>query len=153
MRKLFAVPAAMSLALLPMAALAQAPEGQVDVADTGDTAWILISAALVLLMTMPGLSLFYGGLVRAKNFLSVMLQCGAVAAIASLLWIITGYTLAFGDVSNGVLGAGIDLWQMFDPQTHDTLVVFGESKPPAPAIVPPSWTRSTPPGQPDGGAR
>jgi len=74
--------------------------------DTGDTAWILTSSALVLLMTMPGLALFYGGLVRAKNFLSVLVQVGAIAAIASTLWIIAGYTLAFGDVTNGWIGAG-----------------------------------------------
>lgn len=49
---------------------------------------------------------------------------------------------------DGVLGAGIDLWEMFDPQTHDTLVVFGESKPLPPAIVPPEWTRAKTDGQP-----
>ena len=74
--------------------------------DSGDGAWILISSALVLLMTMPGLSLFYGGLVRAKNGLSVMVQVGAIAAVASLLWVVCGYTMAFGTVSNGWLGGG-----------------------------------------------
>jgi len=74
--------------------------------DSGDGAWILISSALVLLMTMPGLSLFYGGLVRAKNALSVMVQVGAIAAVASLLWVVCGYTMAFGTVSNGWLGGG-----------------------------------------------
>ena len=64
------------LALLaPVAAHAQ--DGLADVADSGDTAWILVSSAFVLLMTMPGLTLFYGGLVRAKNFLAVCLQVGA----------------------------------------------------------------------------
>ena len=57
-------------------------------------------------MTLPGLGLFYGGLVRAKNVLSVLLQIGAVAAVASLLWIVVGYTLAFGTASNGWLGSG-----------------------------------------------
>jgi Amt family ammonium transporter len=79
--------------------------------DTGDTAWILTSSALVLLMTMPGLALFYGGLVRAKNFLSVLVQVGAIAAIASTLWIIAGYTLAFGDVTNGWICAG-NAWML-----------------------------------------
>jgi len=111
MRRLLAIAGTMSIALLPAAALAQ--EGQVDVADSGDTAWILISSALVLMMTMPGLSLFYGGLVRAKNFLSVMVQCGAVAAAASLVWIVTGYTLAFGAVTGGWLGAG-NAWMLID---------------------------------------
>lgn len=81
--------------------------------DSGDTAWILVSAALVLLMALPGLGLFYGGLVRAKNFLSVMLQVAAVAGIASLLWIVVGYTLAFGAVSNGWIGAG-NAWMLID---------------------------------------
>ncbi len=79
-----------------------------DVANTGDTAWILTSTALVLLMTLPGLALFYGGLVRSKNFLSVLVQCMAIAAIASVLWVVVGYTLAFGTVTNGILGNGIN---------------------------------------------
>ncbi len=64
--------------------------------DSGDTAWILAASALVLLMTLPGLALFYGGLVRARNLVSVVLQCAGIAAIASLGWIAVGYTLAFG---------------------------------------------------------
>ena len=107
---------ALALAL-PTFAHAQGPEGAMDVADSGDTAWILTSSALVILMTLPGLSLFYGGLVRAKNFLSVMLQCGAVAAVASLLWIVVGYTLAFGQAGTsplgGWLGAG-NAWMLID---------------------------------------
>lgn len=91
-------------ATLPAAAFAQDPYAAVS--DSGDTAWILVSAALVMLMALPGLGLFYGGLVRAKNFLSVFIQCGAIAASASLLWIMVGYTLAFGEVSNGWLGGG-----------------------------------------------
>lgn len=102
MRKLTAAGLAAGLALLPVVAHAQ--EAAVDAADTGDTAWILISAALVLMMTMPGLTLFYGGLVRAKNFLSVLVQVGAIAAVASLLWVMVGYSMAFGPVSNGWLG-------------------------------------------------
>jgi len=85
-------------------ALAQAPV--VPISDTGDTGWILAASALVLLMTLPGIALFYGGLVRAKNLLSVVLQCAAVAAIASLIWVLVGYTLAFGTVSDGWIGGG-----------------------------------------------
>lgn len=97
----------LALAALPAAAHAQTnPEALADVADTGDTAWILVSSALVMLMAAPGLTLFYGGLLRAKNFLSVMVQCGAIVAVASLLWIFVGYTLAFGPVTNGWIGAG-----------------------------------------------
>ena len=95
---------AAALAVLPSAAWAQGPD--MATSDSGDTAWILVSAALVLLMALPGLGLFYGGLVRAKNFLSVLLQVAAVAGIASLLWIFIGYTLAFGPVGNGWLGGG-----------------------------------------------
>jgi len=98
--------AGLALAGVPAAAFGQDPYAAAG--DSGDTAWILASSALVLLMTLPGLALFYGGLVRAKNLLSVALQCGAVAAAASMLWIIVGYTLAFGPVSNGWLG-GLDL--------------------------------------------
>ena len=93
-------------AVLPAAAMAQDP-AMVAVSDSGDTAWILTASALVLLMTLPGLGLFYGGLVRSKNFLSVLLQCGAVAAVASILWVVVGYTLAFGQVTNGWLGGGM----------------------------------------------
>ena len=65
--------------------------------DTGSTAWILTSTALVLFMTLPGLALFYGGLVRSKNVLSVLMQCFAIAGLASILWLIAGYSLAFGE--------------------------------------------------------
>lgn len=85
--------------------VAHAQDGAVDAADSGDTAWILVSSAFVLLMAAPGLTLFYGGLVRARNFLSVMIQCGAIVAVASLLWIAVGYSLAFGPVTNGWLGS------------------------------------------------
>jgi Amt family ammonium transporter len=97
--------AALALLALPAAAHAQGVDTAAR-ADSGDTAWVMAASALVLLMTLPGLGLFYGGLVRAKNFLSVLLQIGAVAALASLLWIFVGYTMAFGDVTNGWLGNG-----------------------------------------------
>ena len=111
MRKHLATGLAALAASMP--AIAHAQEGAIDAADSGDTAWILISSALVLLMTMPGLTLFYGGLLRAKNFLSVMVQVGAIAALGSLLWIIAGYTMAFGTVTNGWLGAG-NAWMLID---------------------------------------
>ena len=62
-----------------------------------DTAWILTSTALVLFMTLPGLALFYGGLVRAQNVLSVMMHCFAICCVASVLWLVIGYSLAFGE--------------------------------------------------------
>lgn len=66
-------------------------------ADSGNTAWILTSTALVLFMTLPGLALFYGGLVQAKNVISVFMQCMAIACLMSILWIVVGYSIAFGD--------------------------------------------------------
>ncbi len=74
--------------------------------DTGDTAWILTSTALVLFMTIPGLSLFYAGLVRSKNVLSVLMQCFSITCLVSLLWLVFGYSLAFSDggVLNNWLG-------------------------------------------------
>jgi Amt family ammonium transporter len=66
-------------------------------ADTGSTAWVLSATALVLFMTLPGLALFYGGLVRARNVLSVLMHCVTIACVASLLWAVAGYSLAFGE--------------------------------------------------------
>ena len=76
--------------------------------DTGDTAWMLTSSLLVLFMTIPGLSLFYAGLVRAKNVLSVMMQCFAITCMVTVLWTVYGYGLAFGDGGslNSVIGSG-----------------------------------------------
>ena len=78
------------LLMLPTSAFA-------DELNSGDTSWILTSTALVLLMTLPGLALFYGGLVRSKNVLSVLMHCIAVACLMSVLWVIAGYSIAFGD--------------------------------------------------------
>lgn len=68
-----------------------------DQVDSGDTAWIMASTALVLFMTLPGLSLFYGGLVRARNVLSVLMQCFSIAGVATVVWLVLGYSLAFGE--------------------------------------------------------
>ncbi len=83
--------ATMLVYLLPSAAWAE------SALDTGDTAWILTSTALVLFMTIPGLSLFYAGLVRSKNVLSVLMQCFSITCLISLLWLVFGYSLAFSD--------------------------------------------------------
>ncbi|GFE66889.1 ammonium transporter [Litoreibacter roseus] len=72
-----------------------------------DTAWIIVATALVLLMTLPGLALFYGGLVRARNVLSVFMHCYAIACLMSLLWLIAGYSIAFGSGTSGYWG-GLD---------------------------------------------
>ena len=80
------------LAGAPLCALAQTPA-----VSGADTAWVLTSTALVLLMTLPGLALFYGGLVRGKNALSILIQCFAITGVVSLLWVACGYSLAFTD--------------------------------------------------------
>ena len=102
------------LAFSPAAALAQdaaasAPAAVAAVAeaapaapapakiDTGDTAWMMVSAALVLMMTGPGLALFYSGLVRRKNVLATMMQSFILMAVVTVVWAIIGYTLAFGE--------------------------------------------------------
>jgi Amt family ammonium transporter len=76
-------------------ALAAAEEAAKPALNSGDTAWMLTSTALVLFMTIPGLSLFYAGMVRAKNVLSVMMQCFAITALVTVLWTVYGYSLAF----------------------------------------------------------
>lgn len=86
--------------------------GAVRAADElsgGDTAWILTSTALVLFMTLPGLALFYGGLVRANSVLSVLMHCFAICCVASVIWLVVGYSLAFGDGggANAIVG-GLD---------------------------------------------
>jgi Amt family ammonium transporter len=76
------------------------------VSDSGDTAWVLVASALVLLMTIPGLALFYGGLVRARNVLSVVMHCFAMVCTISLLWAIIGYSLVFGEGDPWLGGTG-----------------------------------------------
>lgn len=87
--------------IFPMAAAA-------NELNSGDTAWMLTSTALVLFMTLPGLALFYAGLVRAKNVLSILMQCFAIACISSIVWMIVGYSIAFGDGGslNHIIGMG-----------------------------------------------
>ncbi|WP_299298735.1 ammonium transporter [uncultured Tateyamaria sp.] len=72
-----------------------------------DTAWIIVATALVLMMTLPGLALFYGGLVRSRNVLSVFMHCYAVACLMSILWFVAGYSIAFGGGTSGFWG-GLD---------------------------------------------
>ena len=88
------------LGLLLLAALTAAPAVQAADAPTlnaANTAWMLTASVLVLFMTLPGLALFYGGLVRTKNVLSVLMQCFAITAMVSLVWVAFAYSLAFGD--------------------------------------------------------
>ncbi|WP_212512011.1 ammonium transporter [Acinetobacter seifertii] len=103
-------------AAAPAAAATPAAPAPTPKLDTGDTSWILVSTALVLLMTIPGLALFYGGMVRKKNVLSTMMFSLSAAILVSLIWVIAGYSLAFsgtgayfGDLSKAMLnGVGFN---------------------------------------------
>ncbi|HKU47281.1 MAG TPA: ammonia channel protein, partial [Burkholderiales bacterium] len=94
----------------PLALAADAPK-----LDGANTAWMLVASALVLFMTLPGLALFYAGLVRAKNVLSVLMQCFAITCVVTLAWVAVGYSMAFGEPDPwwGGLGkaflAGVDV--------------------------------------------
>ena len=100
--------------------------------DSGDTAWILTSTALVLLMTLPGLSLFYAGLVRSKNAISVLMQCFAIACIVSVAWVVYGYSLAFtegnaffgGTSAFFLAGIGRDTLAPDTTMPHSLFVIF-----------------------------
>jgi ammonium transporter, Amt family len=102
---IYRVPAALGFLLCPLFAHAETagPAG----ANGGDTAWLITATALVLFMTIPGLALFYAGLVRAKNVLSVLMQCFAITCLVSLAWLAIGYPLTFGDGGdwNGFIGS------------------------------------------------
>jgi Amt family ammonium transporter len=87
---------ALALPVLLCAGAALAQDAEPPKLDSGNTAWLLTSSALVLMMTLPGLALFYAGLVRAKNTLSLFMQCLVSAGVVGVLWILIGYTLAFG---------------------------------------------------------
>ncbi|MFP6885327.1 MAG: ammonium transporter [Roseibacillus sp.] len=92
-----------ALAFLALIGTAAAEEEAPPVLDSGNTAWMITATVLVLFMTLPGLALFYGGLVRSKNVLSVLMHCFAIACLASILWVVYLYTLAFSD-GNAFLG-------------------------------------------------
>jgi len=104
-----------SVALLAVAHAAPALTAEAPKIDGANTAWMLTSAVLVLFMTLPGLALFYAGLVRTKNVLSVLMQCFSITCIVTLAWVFVGYSIAFGDANPwwGGLGkaflAGIDV--------------------------------------------
>src|SRR6476660_4931217 len=100
---LFCVAIALLVVQAPLALAAEPPK-----IDGANTAWMLTAAVLVLFMTLPGLALFYGGLVRTKNVLSVLMQCFAITCIVTLAWVIAGYSLAFGD--GGTLNAWYGGW-------------------------------------------
>ena len=116
------------LTILPFFSIGMFADGL----DSGDTAWILTSTALVLLMTLPGLSLFYAGLVRSKNAISVLMQCFAIACIVSVAWVVYGYSLAFtegnaffgGTSAFFLSGIGRDTLAPGTTMPHSLFVIF-----------------------------
>nr|WP_263965104.1 ammonium transporter [Roseomonas sp. SXEYE001]MCV4206129.1 ammonium transporter [Roseomonas sp. SXEYE001] len=121
--------AAAAMTMMAGPALAQDAEATVN---SGDTAWMLTSTALVLMMTIPGLALFYAGMVRKKNVLGTMMQSFSIAAIASIVWMVAGYSLAFGeggayvgDLSKVMLRGVAENWDKpFTLGTGDSAVAF-----------------------------
>lgn len=114
----FAQWGAIVLGLVPTLALAQDVNG-------ADTAWMMTATALVLFMTIPGLSLFYAGLVRTRNVLSVLMQCFAITCVASLVWLFLGYSLAFSE-GNGFIG-GLSNILFADIQENSVIGTIPES--------------------------
>lgn len=115
---------AVGLLLFMLASVAYAQEGEVSL-DGAGTVWIMVSTALVLFMTIPGLSLFYGGLVRTRNVLSMLMQCFSITCMVSILWIFGLYSLCFSDggAFNSIIG-GLDN-VMFEAMSRDTLSMSG----------------------------
>jgi len=111
----------------PVAAVSAPADVPAWVIDKGDTAWMLMSAALVLLMT-PGLAFFYGGLVRRKNILSVLMQCFMCMCIITILWVTVGFSIAFGDdVAGGFMGNPMQYFMMKDVPFDGPWMIVGKS--------------------------
>nr|AUN37051.1 ammonium transporter [uncultured bacterium] len=94
-----------SVSILAVIAIAPSAWAQTPAIDTGDTAWMIVASALVLFMMIPALAMFYGGLVRVKNVLSLFMQCFVITAIVSVIWLVYGYSAAF-DATGMAKGAG-----------------------------------------------
>ncbi len=124
-----AVTALTGLIATPVWAQATLQTGPMAEPNTGDTAWVLTASVLALLVTLPGLALFYAGRVRSKNMLSVLIQCGAIAASVSVLWVVIGYSLAFSADDKVWIGSAQNfmfnnMFAMRDGQTVGE-IVFG----------------------------
>jgi Amt family ammonium transporter len=130
-------PAALAWAQAPAGSAAipsaPAPSASGPRIDSGDTAWVLTSSALVLLMTAPGLALFYGGMVRQKNVLGTIMQSFIILALVSVQWVLWGYSLAFGPTRGGIVGSlewaglrgvGLDPGPYSDTIPHQAFMVF-----------------------------
>jgi Amt family ammonium transporter len=135
--------AALLAAAPAFAADAPAPP-KIPAVDTGDTAWMLASTALVLMMTVPGLALFYGGMVRKKNILAMLMQCFAITCIVTIVWTVAGYSLAFtngtgalapyvGDMSRFMLNG---IWDHISKGVDTGFILGAGSDGAAPQTVP-----------------
>ncbi len=134
----------LALSATPSLAASAAP-------DTGSTAWILTSSALVLFMTLPGLALFYGGLVHARNVLSVLMQCFAICCIVSVLWAVCGYSLFFDGDGAWLGGLGKAFLAHLDPVRPATVLpetVFALYQMTFAVITPRSSSAPSPSGSP-----
>ena len=116
--------------LFSLISLAPSEAFAADKLSGGDTAWIITATALVLFMTMPGLALFYGGLVRSKNVLSVLMQCFTICCMASIVWLVVGYSIAFGGGNawwgglSKVFLAGVSTDTLFGSIPEDVFFMF-----------------------------
>src|SRR3989337_2692638 len=107
--KAYACRAAFGATVICVTTATSASAQEASKIDAGDTAWMLVATALVLMMTIPGLALFYAGMVRKKNVLATMMQSFAITAIVTVVWAVIGYSLAFGE-GNAYVG---DLSKLF----------------------------------------
>ena len=98
------------LAALPALAQEVATEAAAPVMDKGDVSWMMISSVLVLFMTLPGLALFYGGLVRSKNMLSILMQTTIIACLMMVVWVVYGYSVTFGGSTSAIWGGTAKLF-------------------------------------------
>ena len=132
-----AAPAAAAPAAAAPAAEAAAPAAAAPSFNKGDTGWMMLSTLLVIMMTIPGLALFYGGLVRSKNMLSVLMQIMVTFSMIVVLWLIYGYSLAFTE-GNAFIGGFDRLFMkgIFDPATGSQMPCRkARSKPPMKALL------------------
>ncbi len=97
-------PAVWSWLVAALVCLTPSAFAQTATVNSGDTAWLLTASALVLFMTIPGLALFYGGLVRKKNIVSTLMQCFVICCLVAVLWVVAGYSIAFSPSGNGLFG-------------------------------------------------
>jgi Amt family ammonium transporter len=122
---MIAASAALAAALPSWAQDAAAAPAPTPVPNKGDTAWMMVATVLVMMMILPGLALFYGGLTRTKNMLSTMTQVGAAACLGMLVWVMWGYTMAFGASNNAII-SGFDKLFLSGVKPDSTAATFSD---------------------------